>query len=87
MGPQGLMFLRQMFCVIAGTSQDVEQTLKFVKEKKLNLKFVQNDAEITRSQEEMKTEGSYGNIQQNIEAEEEGPSDDCQQQVKVWKIV
>ena len=42
----------------------------------MNLKYVQNDAEIARSQEEIKTEGSYGNIQQNIEVGEEGPSDD-----------
>ena len=48
--------------VIIGTSQSVEQTLKFFKEEELNLKFVQNDANIARSQEEMKTEGSYGNI-------------------------
>ena len=70
------VFKTNDLCVIAGTSKDVEQILKFFKEKKLNLKSVQNDAEIARSQKEMKIEGSHGNIQQNIEAEEEGPSDD-----------
>ena len=50
------------WCVTIGTSQSVEQTLKFVKEEELNLKSIQNDAEIARSQEEMNTEGSYGNI-------------------------
>ena len=42
----------------------------------MNLKSVQNDVEIARSQKEMKTEGSYGNIHHSIEAGEEGPSDD-----------
>ena len=59
-----------------GISQGVEQTLKFVKEEEWNLKFVQNDAEIAKYQKEVKTEGSQGNIEQNIEAEEEGPYDD-----------
>lgn len=64
------------FCMIAGTSQDDEQALDFVKEKELNLKSVHINAEIARSQKEKEAEGSYGNMQQNIEAEEEGPSDD-----------
>ena len=62
--------------MIAGTSQDVEQNLKFVKEKELNLKYVQINVEIARSQKEREIEGSQGNTQQNIETEEEGPSDD-----------
>ena len=63
--------------MFAGTSQGNEQALKFVEEEKLNLKSVQINAEIVRSQEEdMKKEESNENIQQNIEAEREGPADD-----------
>ena len=43
------VFKTNDLCVIAGTSQGVEQTMKFVKEEKLNLEFVHNDAEIVRS--------------------------------------
>ena len=34
---RSIVFKTNDLCVIAGTSQDVEQTLKFVKEKNLNL--------------------------------------------------
>ena len=70
------VFKTNDLCVIAGTSQGVEQTLKFVKEEELNLKYIHNYAKIARYQKEMKTNGSHGNIQQNIELEEEEPSDD-----------
>ena len=57
--------------MFAGTAQGDEQALEFVQEE-LNLKSVQIDAEIARSQEEMKTKESN----QNIGAEREGPVDD-----------
>ena len=64
-------------CAFAGTSKGDEKALKYVKEKEreLNLKSVQINAEIVRSQKEgMKTEESNENIQQNIGARDEGPS-------------
>ena len=64
-------------CVFAGTPLEDEQASEFVDEKKtLNLKSVQINAEIVRSQGEMKTEGSNEGIQQNVEAEREGPIED-----------
>ena len=66
-------FKTDELCVFAGTSQEEEQALEFVQEREeLNLKAVQIDAEIARSQKEMKTkESNY-----NIGAEREGPTDD-----------
>ena len=57
------VFKTNDLCVMAGTSQGVEQTLKFVTEEDLNLKSVQHDVAIARSHKEMKTEESHGNIQ------------------------
>ena len=62
-------FKTKKLCMFAGTVQGDEQALEFVQEREeLNLKTVQIDAEIARSQEEMKTEESN----QNIGAEREG---------------
>jgi len=58
-------------CMFAGTVQGDEQALEFVQED-LNLNTVQIDAEIARSQEEMKTEESN----RNIGEEREGLADD-----------
>ena len=44
-------------------AKDVEQALEFVKEKELNLKSIQIDAEIARSRKEKEIEGSHGNTQ------------------------
>ena len=63
-------------CMFAGTPQEDEQALRFAEEETLNLKSVQINAEIVRSQGEMKTEESSEKIHQNVEAEDEGPSDD-----------
>ena len=50
-------FKTDELCVFAGPTQGEEQDLEFVQEREeLNLKAVQIDAEIARSQEEMKTE-------------------------------
>ena len=64
-------FKTNELCMFAGTTQGDEQALEFVQEE-LNLKTVQIDAEIARSQEEMKTKKSN----QNIGAQREGPADD-----------
>jgi len=67
-------FKTNKLCMFAGIVQGDEQALKFVKEqeRELNLKSIQINVEIARSQEEMKTKKSN----QNIGAEREGPSDD-----------
>ena len=57
--------------MFAGTTQGDEQALEFVQEE-LNLKSIQINAEIARSQEEMKTKESN----QNIGVEREGPVND-----------
>ena len=59
-------------CMFAGTSQGDEQDLNFIEGEKLNLKFVQINAEIARYQEKLKTQESN----ENIEARGEGPSND-----------
>ena len=64
-------FKTNKLCMFAGTVQGDEQALEFVQEE-LNLKAIQIDAEMARSQEEMKTKESN----QNIGAEREGPADD-----------
>ena len=53
--------------MIAGTSQDDEQNLEFVKKKEQNLKSLQNKTEITRFQKE--TKRYNGNMQKNIGAD------------------
>ena len=45
-------FETKELCMFAGTSQGDEQALRFAEEEKLNLKSVQINAEIARSQEE-----------------------------------
>ena len=67
-------FKTNKLCMFVGTVQGDEQALKFVKEqeRELNLKSIQINAEIARSQEEMKTKKSN----QNIGAEREGLVDD-----------
>ena len=70
-------FNTKNLCVFAGTPLEDGQASEFVDEKKtLNLKSVQVNAEIVRSQEEMKTEASNEGIQQNVDAEREGPTRD-----------
>jgi len=64
-------FKTNELCMFAGIAQGDEQALEFVQEE-LNLKSVQINGEIARSQEEMKTKESN----QNIGAEREGPADD-----------
>ena len=64
-------FKTNKLCMFAGTVQGDEKDLEFVQED-LNLKSVQINAEIARSQEEMKTKKSN----QSIKAEEGRPSDD-----------
>ena len=65
-------FKTNELCMFSGTVQGDEQALEFVQERELNLKVVQIDAEIARSQEEMKTKEST----QNVDAERERPTDD-----------
>ena len=69
-------FKTKELCMFAGASQGEEQALKFVEGEKLNLESVQINAEIAKSQEELKTRESNEDIQQNIETKREGPSDD-----------
>ena len=65
-------FKTKELCMFAGTSHGDEQALKFVEEEKLNLISIQINNKIARSREELKTRESN----ENIEAENEGPSDD-----------
>ena len=58
-------------CMFAGTVQGDEKALEFVQEE-LNLKAVQIDDELEKSQMEMKTKESN----QDVDAEREGPADD-----------
>ncbi len=51
--------------MIAGTSQEYEQTLESVREKEKNLKFVQIKTEMARSQNQKETEESTGSRQHN----------------------
>ena len=64
-------FKNNKLCMFAGTAQGDEQALEFVQEE-LNLKAVQIDAEMARSQEAMKTKESN----QNVDAEKERPADE-----------
>ena len=58
-------------CMFAGTEQEDKQALEFVQEE-LNLKAVQIDHELARSQKQMGKKESN----QDVDAEREGPTDD-----------
>ena len=81
------VFKTNDLCVVAGTSQDVQKTLKFVKEKKLNLKSVQNDAEIARSQEKRRQRGIMEISSRVLKQRKKDHLMIGQQQVKIWKVV
>ena len=64
-------FKTNELCMFAGTEHEDKQSLDFVQEE-LNLKVVQIDNELARSQKQMERKESN----QDVDAEREGPADD-----------